>query len=110
MAKSTVQDIEVAGKRVLLRVDFNVEQNKDGSIRDDGRLRASLATINYLAERGARVIICSHLDRPNGKVVPEYSLKPIARRLAELLGKPVASLNDCIGPEVEKAVAGMKSR
>jgi len=109
MAKSTVEDIEVAGKRVLLRVDFNVEQNKDGSIRDDGRLRASLATVNYLVERGARVVICSHLDRPNGKVVPEYSLKPIALRLSELLGKPVASLGDCIGTEVEKSVSQMKA-
>lgn len=109
MAKSTVEDIEIAGKRVLLRVDFNVEQNKDGGIRDDGRLRESLATINYLVARGARVIICSHLDRPNGKVVPEYSLKPIAKRLAELLGRPVVAFNDCIGLEVEKAVSRMKA-
>jgi len=109
MLKSTVEDIEVAGKRVLLRVDFNMELNKDGTIRDEGRLRASLPTIKYLAGKGARVIICSHLDRPNGKVVPEFSLKPVARRLAQLLGKAVTALDDCIGPEVEKAVARMKA-
>jgi len=86
-----------------------MELNKDGTIRDEGRLRASLPTIKYLVGKGARVIICSHLDRPNGKVVPEYSLKPIARRLTELLGKPVTALDDCIGPEVEKVVGRMKT-
>lgn len=109
MAKSTVEDIEVAGKRVLLRVDFNMELKKDGAIRDEGRLRASLPTIKYLVEKRARIIICSHLDRPDGKVMPEFSLRPIAKRLSDLLGKPVAALSDCIGPDVEKAVGQMKA-
>jgi len=108
MPKKTVQDIEVAGKRVLVRVDFNVPLDKDGSISDDARIRASLPTIKYLLDKRARVIICSHLGRPKGKVVDDLRLKPVAKRLSELLGKPVEALRDCIGPEVEAAVSGLK--
>ncbi|MFH0942418.1 MAG: phosphoglycerate kinase [Chloroflexota bacterium] len=109
MLKSTIEDIEVAGQRVLLRVDFNLPLSKDGTIRDENRLQASLPTINYLIERQARVIICSHLDRPIGKVVPQFSLKLVAGRLSQRLGKPVRVLADCVGPEVEAAVEQMKA-
>ncbi|MFA5316688.1 MAG: phosphoglycerate kinase [Dehalococcoidales bacterium] len=105
MLKSTIEDIEVAGRRVLLRVDFNVPLRKDGTISDESRIHACLPTINYLVERGGRVIICSHMDRPNGKVVPELSLKPVAERLSQLLARPVGMQGDCVGPEVESAVS-----
>lgn len=108
MPKCTVKDIDVAGKRVLLRVDFNVPLREDGTIGDDTRIRASLPTINYLLERGARVILGSHLGRPGGKVVPGLRLKTVAERLSRLVGKPVRALGDCTGPEVEAAVMGMK--
>ncbi len=105
MPKRTVEDIDVADKRVLLRVDFNVPLNGDGTISDDTRIRACLPTINYLINNHARVIICSHLGRPKGKVVEELRLAPVARRLSELLGKPVEVLRECIGPAVEAAIA-----
>lgn len=108
MKKKTVEDIDVAGKRVLLRVDFNVPMNKKGVISDDTRIRACLPTINYLIDNHARVIICSHLGRPDGRVVEELRLAPVAMRLTELLGKPVEALRDCIGTEVEAAVNKLK--
>ncbi len=108
MSKKTVEDIEVAGKRILLRVDFNVPMEPDGTISDDTRIRASLATIKYLIASNARVIVCSHLGRPKGKAVEELRLAPIARRLSWLLGRPVETLRDCIGPEVEKAVSKLR--
>ena len=108
MNKKTIRDINVAQKRVLVRVDFNVPQDKAGNITDDTRIRAALPTIQYLRDQGAKVILCSHLGRPKGKVAEELRLTPAAERLAELLGAPVAKTNDCIGPEVEKAVAVMK--
>ena len=106
--KKTVEDIDVAGKRVLVRVDFNVPQDSSGAITDDRRIRAALPTINYLSEHGARVILVSHLGRPKGGPEPKYSLKPAAERLSELLGKTVALAPDTIGPEVEALVAGLK--
>lgn len=106
--KKTVRDVEVEGKRVLVRVDFNVPL-AEGKVTDDTRIRAALPTINYLLEHGARVILMSHLGRPKGKVVDELRLDPVAERLAELLGKPVRKLDDCVGPEVEAAVAEMRS-
>jgi len=109
MDKKTIRDINVAQKRVLVRVDFNVPQDKTGNITDDTRIRAALPTIQYLREKGAKVILCSHLGRPKGKVAEEFRLTPVAKRLSELLGAPVAKTNDCIGPEVEKAVAALKS-
>ena len=101
MDKATVRDIDVRGKRVLVRVDLNAPQDATGAITDDTRLRASLPTIQYLLDQGASVILMSHLGRPKGKVDPKYSLKPIAARLSELLGKPVPLAPDCVGPEVE---------
>ena len=108
MNKKTVRDINVKNKRVLVRVDFNVPQDKAGNITDDTRIRAALPTIQYLREQGAKVILCSHLGRPKGKVAEEFRLTPVAKRLSELLGAPVAKTDDCIGPDVAKAVAAMK--
>ena len=100
MNKMTVRDIEVSDKRVLVRVDFNVPMDeKTGKIADDNRIRASLPTIQYLTERGARVILISHLGRPKGKVVDELRLTPIAQRLSQILGQQVGVATDCIGPE-----------
>ncbi len=109
MPKKTVADIDVTSKRVLVRVDFNVPMDKNGNISDDTRIRACLPTIKYLIDKRARVIICSHLGRPKGRVVEELRLLPVAIRLAELLGKPVAALKDCIGSTVETAVAQLAS-
>lgn len=103
MRKKTVRDVTVGGKRVLVRVDFNVPL-EDGIVRDDTRLIAALPTIRYLVDNGSRVILMSHLGRPKGKVVAEYSLRPVAGRLGELLGQAVAFVEDCVGPDVEKAV------
>ena len=105
MAKKTVRDVDVTKKRVLVRVDFNVPMEPDGKIADDARIRACLPTIEYLAKQQARIILCSHLGRPDGKVVEDLRLAPAARRLSELIHKPVKALNDCIGPQVEKAVS-----
>ncbi|MDD5338128.1 MAG: phosphoglycerate kinase [Dehalococcoidales bacterium] len=105
----TVRDIDVAGKRVLVRVDFNVPLDVNtGAITDDRRIRAALPTINYLLERNAKVILLSHFGRPKGKVVEDMRLTPVARRLSEILGKPVATTRDCVGQEVENAVAALK--
>ncbi|MEE0435444.1 MAG: phosphoglycerate kinase [Peptococcaceae bacterium] len=108
MGKKTVEDIDVNGKRTLVRVDFNVPRDKaTGAITDDVRMRAALPTIQYLIDHGAKVILMSHLGRPKGKVVEELRLDKVGDHLAELLGKPVKKLNDCVGPEVEAAIADM---
>ena len=108
MNKKTVRDINVAGKKVLVRVDFNVPlDKKTGEITDDTRIKAALSTIRYLIDLKAKVILCSHLGRPKG-VTPELSLKPVAQRLAKLLGKPVQTADDCIGPKAEAAAAALK--
>ncbi len=106
MAKKTVYDIEPAGKRVLMRVDFNVPL-EEGRIRDKTRLIASLPTIRYLSDKGAKVILCSHLGRPKGPD-PKLSLRPVAAALSDLLSKPVAFIPACIGPEAEAAVAALQ--
>jgi phosphoglycerate kinase len=106
--KKTVRDIQVAGQRVLVRADFNVPLNEVGEITDDIRIRAALPTIEYLRDAGARVILCSHMGRPKGKVVEGLRLTPVAERLSELLGAPVVKTDDCIGSEVEAAVAAME--
>ena len=109
MAKKTIRDIEVEGKRVLVRVDFNVPLDmKTGAITDDSRIRAALPTIRYLVDHRAKVILCSHLGRPEGKVVEELRMAPIAQRLSQLTNLPVSTASDCIGADVEKAVSTLK--
>jgi phosphoglycerate kinase len=109
MAKLTLGDINVRDKRVLVRVDFNVpiEQGIETLASYDHRLRATLPTIQRLLDQGCKVILCSHLGRPRGKVSDELRMAPVAERLSLLLSRPVKSLEDCIGPEVEAAVARM---
>lgn len=109
MGKKTVEDCDVRGKRVLLRVDFNVPLDKEsGAITNDERIRAALPTIRYLLDKDARLIIMSHLGRPKGQVVDSLRLDPVAARLSELLGQPVAKVDDCIGPVAETAVAALQ--
>lgn len=105
--KKTVKDVDVHDKRVLVRADFNVPLN-NGVVGDDTRIRAALPTIQYLMNQDARIILCSHLGRPQGKVVEELRLNPVAKRLSELLGKKVMKVNDCIGPEVMSADEKLK--
>ena len=107
MNKKTIRDVDVSGKRVLMRVDFNVPL-RDGQITDDTRIRAALPTIHYVLERGGSLVLMSHLGRPKGKVVPALSLQPVAVRLGELLGKVVRIAPDCVGPEVEAMAAAIK--
>jgi phosphoglycerate kinase len=109
MNKMTVRDIEVGGKRVLVRVDFNVPLDAaTGTITDDSRIRASLPTIKYLLEHKAKVILMSHLGRPKGKPASEFSLSLVAERLSKILKKTVVFAADCVGPAVERSVANMK--
>ena len=108
MQKKTVEDIDVSGKRVLVRVDFNVPMDTRGGIEDDNRIRACLPTIRSLIARRARVILCSHLGRPHGRVDEHLRLGPVARRLSELLQQPVVSLRETTGPAVEHAARGMQ--
>src|SRR3990170_1622717 len=111
MRKKTVRDIDVRGKRVLVRVDFNVPLNPEThGILDDTRIKAALPTIEYLRSQGARVILCSHLGRPDRKVVEGLRLGPVARRLAELIEAPVATAEDCVGPLAEAAAAALQPR
>ena len=106
MNKLTVKDIDVKGKRVLVRVDFNVPM-EDGRVTDETRLVAALPTLRLLREQGARIILMSHLGRPKGRPDPSLRLDPVAQRLSELLGLAVKKADDCIGPEVEEAVASL---
>jgi len=108
MAKLTIEEIEVKGKRVLMRVDFNVPLDENGRITDDTRIQASLPSIRYVIDHGGKLVLMSHLGRPKGKPDPKLSLRPAAERLSELLGKPVTFAPDCIGPEVERIVGSMK--
>jgi phosphoglycerate kinase len=103
MSKLSIRDLDLHGKRVFLRVDFNVPL-KNGVIGDDTRIRASLPTIQYAIDKGATVILASHLGRPKGKPAPQYSLKPVAERLGQLLGRPVEFAEDCVGPKAQQAV------
>jgi phosphoglycerate kinase len=109
MDKMTIRDIEVTGKRVLVRVDFNVPLDEEtGAIADDSRIQATLPTLKYLLRRKAKVILASHLGRPKGKVVDKLRMTGIAQRLSQILGQQVGVATDCIGPEVEKSVASLK--
>ena len=101
--KKTVNDIDVNGQKVMLRADFNVPL-KDGKVADDTRLRATLPTLKYLKEQGARIIVCSHLGRPKGEAVEDLRLNPVADRLADLLGSAVTKLDDSIGDQVTDVV------
>ena len=105
--KKTVRDIDVKGKRVLVRVDYNVPI-KEGKVGDDTRIRAAMPTLNYLLEHGAAVILFSHLGRPKGGPDPKFSLKPVAEYLSQLAGKPVAFAEDCVGPAAEVAAKALQ--
>jgi phosphoglycerate kinase len=109
MAKKTIKDLNLAGKRAFIRVDFNVPQDKQtGEITNTQRITAALPTIQHALTQGASVVLASHLGRPNGERVAKYTLKPVAAKLQELLGKPVKFLDDCVGSEVEAACAALK--
>src|SRR5271157_1921103 len=102
-----ISELSISGKRVMIRVDFNVPLDDQGHITDDTRIKAHLPTINYVIGQKGKVILASHLGRPKGKRVEKYSLRPVSLRLSELLCRPVAFVDDCVGPEAEKAVAQM---
>lgn len=106
--KKTIEQIDVKGKRVFLRADLNVPLDENQNVTNDRRIRASIPTIEYLLNQGASIVLASHLGRPKGKVKPEFSLKPVAARLAELLGREVKMAPDSIGPEVEKMAQELK--
>jgi len=110
MAIQTIDQIEIKGKRVFIRVDFNVPQDQKGSITDDTRIVLSLPTIRFASDAGGKVILASHLGRPKGKKDPKFSLAPVAERLSKLIGKKVALAPDCIGEQVQKQIEEMKER
>jgi phosphoglycerate kinase len=108
--KKSISDLDLSGKRVLIRVDFNVPQDKKtGAITNTQRISAALPTIQHALKEGASVVLMSHLGRPDGQVVEKFSLKPVSKKLSELLGKPVKFLSDCVGPDVEAACASLQS-
>lgn len=109
MGKKTIQDVDLKGKRVLIRVDFNVPLDDKLNITDDNRVRAALPTIKYAIDKGGKVVLMSHLGRPDGQVVEKLRLTPVAKRLEKLLGKSVVAPKDCVGSDVNKAVSSMKS-
>ena len=110
MPKKTIRDAEVEGKGVLVRVDFNVPLDmKTGAITDDSRIRAALPTIKYLVDHKAKVILCSHLGRPDGRVVEELRMAPVSQRLSQLVDLPVSTVSDSIGAEVEKAIDNLNN-
>ena len=108
MSKKTVRDINLEGKKVIERCDFNVPLLEDGTIRDNTRIVAALPTIQYLLEQNCAIILCSHLGRPKGKVVPEMSLAPVAKELTRLLGKEVKLAKDVIGEDAKKLAEELK--
>lgn len=109
LAKLSIADVPIAGKRVFIRVDFNVPLDRQGQVTDDTRIRASLPTIQYATNQGAQVILASHLGRPAGKVEPRYSLTPVAECLSGLLGENIPLADDCVGPTVETLVGQMRA-
>jgi len=108
MAKKTIADVDVKGKRVLMRVDFNVPLDDAGNITDDRRIRMALPSIRHVLDGGGRLILMSHLGRPKGAPDPKYTLAPVAKRLSELLGQEVVMAPDCVGPEVTRIVEGLQ--
>ncbi len=108
MAKKTIEDIQVKGKKVLVRCDFNVPLDENKNITDENRIQGALPTIQYLVRNGARVILCSHMGRPKGEFNMKYSLAPVAARLSELLGQEVKLAKDVIGPDAQALAAGLK--
>jgi len=111
MAKLTLKDIDLKDKTVLVRADFNVPQDANLNITDDTRIRATLPTLKYILEKGAKkLVIMSHLGRPDGKPIAKYSLKPVAVRLKELIGKDVLFLDDCIGDNIKQAIDQAKEK
>ena len=108
MSKKTIRDIDLKGKRVIVRVDFNVPQDKEGKITDDNRIVGALPTIKYLVDQNAKVVLMSHLGRPKGEFNMKYSLAPAALRLSELLGRPVKMAKDVIGEDADRIVASLK--
>src|SRR4030065_173665 len=106
--KMTIEEVDIKGKRVFIRADFNVPLDDNQNITDDTRIRYTLPTINHAIDEGAKVILCSHLGRPKGKRVEQFSLAPVAKRLKRLLDKEVIFANDCIGKEGEDIVSKMK--
>jgi len=112
MAKLTIKDVDLNGKRVFVRVDYNVPmEEKDGDmvINDDTRIRATIPTLDHLVEQGARIILAAHLGRPKGKKEPSMSLRPVAQKLSDLLGRPVAFVDDCIGEKVSQTASALKN-
>ncbi|GIX49447.1 MAG: phosphoglycerate kinase [Candidatus Tectimicrobiota bacterium] len=108
MPKKTLRDVAVQGKRLFVRVDFNVPLTPEGEVADDTRLRATLPTLTYAREQGASLVLASHLGRPKGKPEPSLSLRPVAARLERLLGVPVPLAPDCVGPQVERLAQGLR--
>ena len=111
MAKQTIRDLELNGHRVLVRVDFNVPQTKDGAVSDDRRIRAALPTLNYALEHGASLVLVSHLGRPTGDPEADkaFRMDPVAARLQELIGRPVRKANDTVGPDAQAACAALQA-
>ena len=109
MNKKTIRDISVVGKKVFVRVDYNVPMDKSGAITDDTRIRATIPTLSYLLEQGAAIIVAAHLGRPKGTAMPEFSLAPVGKKLAELLDRAVLVAPDCIGPVVKKMAGELQA-
>ena len=109
MPKKTIEDLKINGKRLLVRVDFNVPLDESGRITDDNRIVKSLPTIRYALTKGASIILISHLGRPEGRPQPKYSLRSVAKHLSELLERPVEFLEDCVGPKIEERTSRLKA-